>query len=119
MNQLPAKKQNTEADVTVSSKRYIAVCRGCDLMFETSRKDQLTCSDACRVKAHRNGSLKALRDFCKAFDIEPHMLVQADAAKRLGLNDKVMSREIELDGNPQIVRAFYKRIFDYVEAEAA
>ncbi len=104
MNQLPAKKQNTEADVTVSSKRYIAVCRGCDLMFETSRKDQLTCSDACRVKAHRNGSLKALRDFCKAFDIEPHMLV---------------SREIELDGNPQIVRAFYKRIFDYVEAEAA
>lgn len=41
---------------------WVFVCAGCDLLAISSRRHTTTCSGACRVKANRNGSLKALRD---------------------------------------------------------
>lgn len=38
---------------------YVYVCAGCDKLA-IGRADSLTCCGACRVRAHRNGSIKVL-----------------------------------------------------------
>ena len=57
------------SDVTGIGKRYIYLCAGCDLLYESKRIDKMTCSNACRVKAHRNGMLKGLQDLAKGLGI--------------------------------------------------
>jgi hypothetical protein len=69
--------------ITLSSKRYILVCAGCDLLFDATRRDQITCSGACRVKAHRNGEIKRLKVIAKHYDIKVSHFLQARAIKRL------------------------------------
>lgn len=104
-------------DVTLSSKRYIMACCCCDLMFEATRADQLTCSGACRVKAHRNGSLKTLRDLAESNDLKPGMLLQAMAAERLGFGDLVKNNRMKLDGDIRVGQAFDKRVMQFVERQ--
>lgn len=100
---------------TYSKKCYVMTCCGCNLMFESERKDQLTCSGSCRVKAHRNGSLKTLRKIAKSFDLEPSQILQAKAIDTLGFRDLVMSGDLKLDGDPRVSKAFAKLVFSIVE----
>ncbi|NRP22390.1 hypothetical protein LPJGGPFB_05649 [Ensifer adhaerens] len=96
-------------DVTYSRKRYISVCVGCDLLFETVRKDQVTCSGACRVKAHRNGALKALNAHAKAFKV-PRCGIgfsRAIGLLRPDLRKQVASGEVDMiDIMPDLCDAF-------------
>jgi len=51
--------------VTLNNKRnweWAFVCAGCGLLASSERSDAITCSPACRVKAHRKGSIKLLTD---------------------------------------------------------
>lgn len=84
------------SDVTYSTKCYTYVCAGCGKLSQSNRRDQLTCSTACRVKAHRNGSIKALRDLAVSFDISPASIVQSKAigALRPDLAEQISRREI-------------------------
>jgi hypothetical protein len=63
--------------VTYSSKRYISVCPGCDRLFDTERRDAMTCSPACRVRAHRSGELKRLRSIAKSLKVRPAGILHA------------------------------------------
>ena len=105
-------------NVTYSEKCYIMTCDCCGLMFETQRKDQLTCSTVCRVKAHRNGSLKALRKLAESLDLEPGQILQASAIDKLGLHDLAIRGEIKLNGDPRVSKAFNKLVWAIVESRA-
>lgn len=108
--------------VTDGHKRYVFVCAGCDKLAESERSDAITCSTACRVRAHRNGSIKTLRVIAKAWEVTPALIQRATAIKEL-------APEFEgalLDGTRQIdddeiretvYRRFAKRLM--AEAKAA
>lgn len=65
--------------VTHKPKCYVSVCAGCGRLDQSERSDTLTCSPACRVRAHRNGSLKALRAIALSLDIRPATILQCKA----------------------------------------
>lgn len=69
--------------VTHTPKCYVFVCMGCGLLACSRRSDALTCSTQCRVKAHRNGSLQALRELAESIDVRPAMIRQALAVTTL------------------------------------
>jgi len=81
--------------VTLSSKCYVTVCVGCGLLHDVSRRDQLTCSPACRVRAHRDGSLKRLRRVAAEFKTSPELMQFASATELLrpDLAPAIMSGE--------------------------
>src|SRR3546814_723951 len=92
-----------------SNAHYVHVCAGCDLLFDTARRDQLTCCGACRVRAHRNGSLKTLRADAERFDIEPGAILEAAAFRRLcpELEPKIMSGAMKIkDTRPKVWEAY-------------
>lgn len=61
----------------------IYVCVGCGRLDESDRADVLTCSPTCRVKAHRNGSAKALRERAASMDVSPGLVAEGQAVKEL------------------------------------
>lgn len=61
----------------------IYVCVGCRRLEESDRADVLTCSDACRVRAHRNGSAKALREAAAKMDASPGAVAEMGAVIEL------------------------------------
>lgn len=72
--------------VTFRYKCYVVECAQCELLFASNRKDKLTCSGACRVKAHRHGTIKKLVEFCSKFpmgEISPGEILQANAVSKL------------------------------------
>ena len=77
---------------------YVFVCAGCGLLAESTRSDALTCSRACRVRAHRNGALKQLRREATKGDVPPALMLQIAAALRLAphLEKKVMSGRLKV-----------------------
>ncbi|CAI2936056.1 hypothetical protein [Aminobacter niigataensis] len=85
--------------VTYSSKCYTSVCVGCELLFQSVRRDQLTCSSACRVSAHRNGRLKAVRKLADDFKTQPELLQFAKATSLLrpDLDARIASGEADFD----------------------
>ena len=99
---------------TFSGKCYVMVCGGCNCLFDAQRDDQLTCSSACRVKAHRNGSLKALRALAESFEIKPGQILQAAAIDRLGMGDLVMSGNLKLNGDSRVSAALNRLVFRLV-----
>lgn len=103
-------------NVTYSEKCYVMTCAGCGGMFEAERKDQLTCSPACRVKAHRNGSSKALRVLAESFDLKPSQILQAAAIDKLGFQDLAMRGDIKLDGDPRVTKAFNALVWSIVKS---
>ena len=53
--------------VTVKPKCYVFKCLGCGEIAQAERSDTLTCSNACRVRAHRMGTVKRkMRDAISA-----------------------------------------------------
>jgi len=98
-------------NVTHQPRRYVAVCAGCDLLFQKARRDQLTCSAACRVQAHRSGSLKRWRDVARQLDIPAALIGMSEAIERLrpDLEVQVMRGEIKIvDTMPALAVAFDK-----------
>jgi hypothetical protein len=88
--------------VTYSRKRYVGVCFGCAKLFLSVRRDQACCSPSCRVKAHRNGSLKRAQEACKAHDLSggPAQISHHEAADALlpDFRDRVMAdRDFDIE----------------------
>lgn len=100
---------------TYSRKRYVSVCLGCRTLFDTVRRDQMTCSSACRVKAHRNGEIanrRALADECK---VAPASIGHAIAVDLLlpDQSSRIMAGAVTIDDvMPELVRAFDRLVFD-------
>jgi hypothetical protein len=74
-------------NVTLKAKCYtvpnVFVCAGCGLLASSERSDALTCSQVCRVQAHRSGKLKQVRALAKRLEIPPSMIGQAQAINAL------------------------------------
>jgi len=106
--------------VTLKPKRYVYVCLGCGLLDETERPDRLTCSPACRVRAHRNGRLKLLRAHAKDHDVELSLMMQCEAVIRLrpDLADEIRAGRLEIDAaQPDLHRAFIALVFEEADRE--
>lgn len=107
--------------VTLKSKCYVFVCAGCDLLAVSDRSDALTCSTQCRVRAHRNGSLKALRDLAAgpAFRIPPALIQQTAAVQRLrpDMADRILAGTMDIDDTrPEVWSAFWSLLSSQIEA---
>lgn len=103
---------------TYSSRRYIIRCAGCRLLAEVSRKDASTCTPACRVKAHRNGIAKRLRENARMWgvdgDVTPASLARAEAARVLA--PELRSTFDEPAAQVEIVRRFERLVIQQAEA---
>ena len=65
---------------TLTAKRNIFVCAGCDGLAHSARSDATTCSPGCRVKANRNGTLAKLRADALRFGLVHHRTNKPDVA---------------------------------------
>lgn len=103
---------NSTDSATSDGTRYAIVCIGCGLLEITTRRGTLTCSAACRVRAHRNGSAAALRDLAARFKLPPDLLLQARAAQELSptIAEAVRAGTAELeDVQPQLCALLDRR----------
>jgi hypothetical protein len=98
---------------------HMYVCAGCGLLDLAERRDQLTCSTACRVRAHRNGALRRLRAEAERLDVRPAGILQAGAVDRLDptVADNVLRGELTLAEAQRLVWPKFRRLF--MEAIAA
>jgi hypothetical protein len=98
--------------VTYSRKRYIAVCVGCDGLFDSVRADQITCSSACRVKAHRGGKMKSIRALADQFKIKPAGIQHSSAIQRLrpDLSDQIFAETMTNEEARPLVEAEYDKL---------
>ena len=90
------------------------VCIGCGLLSQSERSHTITCSAACRTRAHRNGSAKALRDLAAAFKIDASGIAQAKALSilRPDLEQAVASGALGIPGaQADLNRAFVSMVF--------
>ena len=112
--------------VTDAPKRNAAnvfVCIGCDRLAFSDRSDSLTCSDACRVKANRNGDMKRLKDEAKSWKVHPSALLRAMAGKRLipDCYERTMRNELYLESKEgkeelwQAFQALVERVMEMAE----
>jgi len=85
--------------VTLKPKCYTFVCLGCDLLAQSSRSDAVTCSPACRVRAHRSGAAAENKLLAKKIDVPIGMMGQVKAviALRPDLAERIRGGEIEID----------------------
>lgn len=107
--------------VTLSSKRYIFICAGCGLLADTCRRDSITCSPACRVKAHRSGNAARLRELAAAFHIRPSIIQQCGALNELrpDLSEQVKAGKLTIDDAQAYVEtAFDQRVMRQITEEA-
>jgi hypothetical protein len=98
---------------TYSRKRYIVQCVGCGLLADVRRADSLVCCPACRVVAHRNGSMKRLRALAKAHgDFSPQLFLRASAMAVLlpGQAERVACGEVTLDDLQSSVEFAFDRL---------
>ncbi len=103
------------AHVTFKPKCYVFVCVGCGLLAESERSDAVTCSTACRVKAHRSGELKRLREVADAMDITVSLIQQSAAIKELApdMHNELLSgrrRKIDAEVRKVVWAAFWERL---------
>lgn len=108
-------------EVTYSRKRYIFVCAGCDRLADTTRKDTLTCSPACRVAANRSGNIQRLKQDARRYAITASMILQAAAAWQLmpdAMNDKLGDADFIFDDlNADLQKKFDALVSRAIEAE--
>jgi hypothetical protein len=106
---------NTSAETL---REYVYVCAGCGLLDVAERRDQLTCSGACRVRAHRSGDLRRLRADAKRMEVRPAGVLQAMAVDMLApeLASRIMGGELNLDEAQRLVRPTFLAL---AKAEAA
>ncbi len=118
-----------DTSVTLNHKRYIFVCCGCDLLAESSRSDALTCSGACRVRAHRSGIKKELRNLARMVGLvsdDGKLLVagikQAEAIKRLrpDLYVDLEAGTLTLtQAQPEMYRSYIELLYRQVRGEVS
>ena len=104
------------------SKRYIYVCAGCDLLAESSRSHATTCSPACRVRAHRSGSLKRLQKTITHPECTPAQALQAAAVLRLcpELEDPIWAGTMTIkQAQPTVCNAFDEVLRNYIRERRA
>lgn len=104
------------APVTHSRKCYTFVCCGCDLLNVSSRNDALTCSTACRVRAHRSGYIKTLRELARRLGLVnddgkpmPAGIKQCEAIQRLrpDLAERIDAETLTINqAQPDVYREF-------------
>jgi hypothetical protein len=97
---------NTSAETL---REYIYVCAGCDLLALATRRDQLTCSTACRVRANRSGDLPRLRAEAERDGCSPASILQAAAVCRLAPDavDDVLRGRLSPDEAQRQARAAF------------
>lgn len=100
--------------VTPTPKRYVVLCAGCDLLFDTSRRDAMTCSPACRVRFHRNPKRREwLRREADAAGLHPAGILQGAASDTLcpALVTAVLSHTCSIaDLEAAVWRAYQTRV---------
>jgi hypothetical protein len=109
--------------VTLKPKCYVKnvfVCAGCGRLNASERSDALTCSTACRVRAHRSGILKVIRALGGPDNIPPpDVILRANAVKRLrpDLADQIVAGTRTIDDvKTEVYSAFIKLAFECAEA---
>lgn len=106
------------APVTDGPNRYIiSYCPCCETLYEATRRDQLTCSPACRVRAHRTGKLTELKRTADALRIHPALTLRSHAVEilRPDLAQKIAAGEVEYDDIlPDLEAAFSARVMKAV-----
>jgi hypothetical protein len=98
---------------------YVYLCVGCNKLDQSGRRDVITCSPACRVRAHRNGSSKALHDQARRMDVGPALILQARAIVELcpDLANQVRAGSLTIeDAQPEVNAAFIKLLFAAADA---
>lgn len=89
---------------------YVYVCAGCNLLSCSDRRDQVTCSTRCRVRAHRNGSLRTLRASAARWEITAAGILQAKALDLLrpDLAAQVLAGSMTMEvTRPEVWSAFW------------
>jgi len=105
--------------VTLRPKRYIFICLGCRLLAESKRRDTLTCSPGCRVRAHRSGSVKKQQAIAELYDVRVSMLGHAAAVNELrpDLAVDILKGTLEMgDAMPMVAAAFDERVRQILKA---
>lgn len=106
----------------MSGTPWTFICAGCKLLAQSERRHSITCSDACRVKAHRNGSAKVLRDLALSHDVNVGTIVQAGAiqALRPDLADEIWAGRLTIaEAQADMNRAFLALLTRQVAGGAA
>jgi len=119
MTAVDAKAQG-DPPVTLRSKRYIFVCPGCEGLAESDRRDTMTCSPACRVRAHRNGAGKRRKAIARSQKIPAAMIGHAGAIQilRPDLEQLIIQGELTIDdAMPMAVAAFDERMRQILELQ--
>jgi hypothetical protein len=102
--------------VTHSRKCYrpvVFVCAACDGLAD-GRRDQTTCSSACRVRLHRHPEqMQRLREDAERAHITPAMILQGAACYRLRpdlADDVLVGTRTLADIAPEIWRAYWAAV---------
>lgn len=106
--------------VTFRPKRYIFVCLGCRLLAESNRRDTLTCSPSCRVRAHRSGSVKKQQAIADLHQVSVAMLGHAAAVRMLrpDLVDDIIRGKVTMDdAMPMAAAVFDERVRRILKAQ--
>ena len=96
--------------VTLKPKCYTFICLGCGLLAQSSRSDTVTCSPACRVRAHRTGPAAENRLLAQKIKVPIGMMGQVKAviALRPDLAERIRCGEIEIDQTQrEMAQAFW------------
>ena len=91
----------------------VFVCLGCGLLEVSERSDAVTCSPACRVRAHRNGALKRARAEARAARVPLGLIQQTYALVALcpHLIPGIEAGRIEIDDTREEVwKAYWARL---------
>lgn len=108
--------------MTLPRIRYISMCAACHGLFDTRRKDAVTCGPACRTQGHRTGRITVLAAWVRASagdDVPLSMFLRAQALHSL-LPER--SREVAagtLDIDAPELRAEMSQAFEALERKAA
>jgi hypothetical protein len=121
--------------VTLNDKRntcweWVFTCAGCDLLATSKRSDALTCSPACRVRAHRSGKIKQLHAIASQLVLTnnrtgktvPAIIQHCSAVRRLrpDLFQQIEAGRLTVyHAMPDVYRAFVKLVFDQAKGENA
>lgn len=100
--------------VTHRIKCYVFVCLGCGMLAHSARSDAVTCSPACRVRVHRNGTAKSERAVWQRHDLPLSIVQQVKAVRELApeLMPALERGEMALDNEARtlIWRRYWARL---------
>lgn len=97
--------------VTQRRKCYVFVCGACGSLDISERRHKTTCSPACRVRAHRQGSLEAVNTTARMMRITPAAILQCQAIDMLcpHLTPRLVAGELTInDAQAEVCNAFWK-----------